>query len=499
MMKLRTHQEAAKRIGQEIHAGIRNSKFLTALVTPGGGKTLMASLFAHELLRGDVDRVLIICPRVTLQRQMRDGFTVPALGLNGQVDVGHQSTMKLLNRGLDGCVTSYQDLLNSKSQKKWLQFVSEMPTLVVLDEAHHLQAADWFGPESAEETGWTASVAPLVDAAKRVLIMTGTMTRDSGARIAFVSYDPKTREPAIDIKYTRRDALDEQAITNVSVKICDGEARYWHRFGAQRHLLQNASGEEEKRSLRALIVDEAYRNSVIDEALKEFAQYRSMRNARARMIIVCANQEHARDVDKYLKSDGSYRSVLAISNESDSHRRLSRFRDKREGDILITVAMAHEGFDVPDCTHLVALTQIRARAWLEQAFSRVTRFDREAQMSWEEQCAYLYAPSDHSMMSFLAEWIDEQDARFGEPPAPVTAANQPRGATTFSPISGQMTGTMYADTFGILSEPDQKRIVLVDRKYPFLGHHPVVERLKVARGEWPKDDCLPGLAEVSPV
>ncbi len=479
----RRHQAKAEEISSEIHSGARDQKIVTAYVTPGGGKTLMASIFAHQLLKGDVERVLVVCPRVTLQSQMRNGFNVPSLGLTGSLAEGHRRTRSLLKDDLSGCVTTYQDLVSDAqrgNKAKWLQFVSEIPTLLVLDEAHHLQSPDWAGAESSEEKGWAPAVAPLVNAASRVLLMTGTMTRDNGSSIAFIQYD-KDRKPQIDINYTRRDALDEQAILNISVKLCDGDARYWHRFRQHRHLLSKASGKNESRALSTLLSDAAYRNKVLDDALSEFAQYRSTRNANARMIVICANQAQAKSVRDHLRNDGSYRSVLAISDEKDAHIRLARFRDRREGEILVTVGMAYEGLDVPDCTHLVALTSIRSRPWLEQALSRVTRFDPKCALSWEEQCAYLYVPNDHSMVSFLSEWIDEQDARFADPPEAGGEQESRDRKTTFSPISGELTGVRYADTYHVFSDDEQDLISRFDREFKLLGHLPAVERLRLAK------------------
>lgn len=492
----RRHQEKAEEIGAEIITGARNEKIIPAYVTPGGGKTLMASIFAHQLLSGgDVDRVLAVCPRVTLQTQMRDGFTVPHLSLTRGLKIGYCGTMSLLKEDADGCITTYQDIIGGKSGK-WERFVKERNTLLILDEAHHLQDPEWKGAEQLGEVGWAPAIVPLVNAARRVLLMTGTITRDNGSRIAFLEYDKESRKPKIDIKYTRRDALDEHAILNVSVKLCDGEAQYWHRFSQHKKILANASGKDEARALRALLADEKYRNGVLDEALKEFDQYRSTRNERARMIVICADQTQCKRVHEYLQERG-YRSVLAISKEQDAHYRLAHFRDKRRGDILVTCQMAHEGLDVPDCTHLVALTSIRSRPWLEQALSRVTRFDPKCGLPWEDQCAYLYVPCDHGMVSFLSEWIEEQDGGYCDPPETIGPAEPRAKRSSYSPISGEMTETRYADTYGVFSDPDQQRIVLIDKKLPYLTHLPAVQRLRTARMIWPDDDKLPHPSQVS--
>lgn len=487
----RRHQSLAEAIGAEIHNGERDEKVIVAYVTPGGGKTLMASIFAHQLLKRDVERVLVVCPRLTLKTQMRDGFHVPDLGLTGGLATEYKLTIGLLRDERAGCVTTYQDVVQNPG--RWVRFVREVPTLVILDEGHHLQALGW-GAEQDEEAGWTPAISPIVEAARRVLVMTGTMERGNGSPVAFVEYDDD-RKAKLHIKYTRRDALDEKAILNVSVKLCDGDAEYWHRFSQHRHILSNVSAEEESRALRALLSDEKYRNRVLDEALREFEDYRNTRNAHARMIVIAANQIQARSVKRYL-DDKLVRAVLAISDETDAHHRLARFRDRRAGDVLVTCQMAHEGLDVPDCTHLVALTNYRMRSWLEQALSRVTRFDPKCGLPWEEQYAYLYVPADQSMVSFLSEWIDEQDARFNDPPSGEPTGPRSR-RSSFSPISGEMTDTRYADTYGVFSDIDQRRIEAFDKLCPYCGHMPAVHRLDMARKIWPTDSDVPDPSKVS--
>jgi len=490
-VKLRKHQLAAQRIAADIAAGLRDDRIITAYVTPGGGKTLMASLFAHGLLAGDaerrIERVLVVCPRLTLQAQMAKGFRAPLVGCEHGLSIGYQSTRSLLRDDLLGSVTTYQELVADAERgprSRWLRFSSELPTLVVLDEAHHLLAPG-NGAEDKEEEGWTRAVAPLVAVAHRVLVMTGTPKRSNGTPIAFVDY---AKKPSIfDIEYPRLMALDEQAIINVSVKLCDGKAAYWHRFSQHEHDLSSATGKEESRALRTLLQDSVYRNRVIDEALKEFAAYRSTRYPDARMIIIAANQDMARSIARHLRETTSWRPVLAISDEKGAHSGIAKFRDHGDGDILVTVQMAHEGLDVPNCTHLVALTAIRKTPWLDQALSRCTRFDTKCKLPWQQQQAFLYVPNDHTMSSFLREWIKEQDPTPDTPSEGGSGHAPPRG-TTFSPISGEMTRIDYADTYGVYSHEDQDRLRRFDLDEsidPSAKVLPAAVKLQLARRMWP--------------
>lgn len=490
---LRKHQATAKKLATDIHNGLRDDKVTVAYVTPGGGKTLMASLFAHELLKRDVARVLVVCPRITLQTQMRDGFTVPSVGLHAGLRVGYSPSKTLFREDRAGCVTTYQAI--AEDPGRWLRFVQEEPTLVVLDEAHHCPRGHVVDAEDAPEAQWTEAVKPIVEAARRVLLMTGTLRRNKGEPIAFVDYDDE-RKPVAHVKYTRRDALEEKAVLNVSVQLADGEARYWHPLTRQHHThrLSAVGSRDESSSLGALLDSESYRTDMLKLAIGDLARYRSTRNPHARMIVICHSQPAAESVAAMLKEDGSYRPVLAISKEPTANARIARFRDKGEGEILVTVGMAYEGLDVPDCTHLVCLSRIRARSWLEQALSRVTRFDPKCGLSWEEQCGYIYVPNDPSMVQFLAEWIDEQDAAYADPPIPRdgTGESIARRAMRMVAEDGQLDGVRYADTYGVFSEIDQRRIALVKARFPFLdAAQSSVHLLAIGRALFPDDAGVP--------
>lgn len=487
--KLRSHQEKANSIGESIATGESDEKFVSAYVTPGGGKTLMASLFAHQLLRAkDVEQVLVVVPRTSLRDQFVSGFHAPDLGLNGELEPNYATTRTLFNRKLVGCVTTYQDI--AKSPKRWLKFVRAAKTLVVFDETHHLpdeSARD----TDAEERGWTKHARPLAEAAVRVLVMTGSRKRGDGAPRAFIRYG-EDRVPVEHIQYTRRDAIEERAVIGVEVRLCDGEATYWHRFSEHRHKLSQVGAKEASRSLRALLNDPDYRNRMLDLALEDFARHREVEPSR--MIVIAQNRKAAESIHKYLSAKvGKYwPCILALSDRPGSHRAIRRFRDLREGTILVTCQMAHEGLDVPDCTHLVALTNIRSRPWLEQALSRVTRFDPKSSLPWADQRAHIYVPDDPEMAQFVGEWIDEQDPRYDDAPTTREPVGERPVRDSFRFASGTFKDTRFAETFGIFSAIDQRRLKAFRHAFPPMAHKlSLMEQLQVARRIWPDDADVP--------
>jgi len=45
-------------------------------------------------------------------------------------------------------------------------------------------------------------------------------------------------------------------------------------------------------------------------------------------------------------------------------------------DVLVTVAMAYEGLNIPAVSHIICLTRIRSAPWIEQMTARANRIDK---------------------------------------------------------------------------------------------------------------------------
>jgi superfamily II DNA or RNA helicase len=500
-MVLRKHQVEVRQIANDIATGARDNKVTAVYVTPGGGKTLLASIFAHTLVQADdVDHVLVVVPRDSLRDQMIKGWRCEAAGLFGGLAKGHGANVlkgqkKLFANERMGVVTTFADIAIHRAA--WTKLLGKHNWLVILDESHHLPDVAIGDAEDPEEGGWTRAVAPLVTLAKRVLCMSGTPVREAKPqKLAFIDHD-EDRRPVFDVRYTRRDALDERAILNVSVDICDGDATYWHKMKRHEHTLSTVPTSEQSRALRTVLNDPDYRDRVLFEAIDGWEKHRDTVNARSRMIVICDTQpmakEVARVIQKRTAANGRPWAVaLAITENPDAKSELARFRDSRAGDVLVTVQMAYEGLDVPDCTHLVALTKIRSRPWLEQAFSRVTRFDYAAGIPWENQCAYLYVPNDPDMVAFLSSWLDEQDTAV---PENATGASKvvPRGKSSFRAESGELTEHNYADTHGVYTEADTRRLRALERQHADTRLMPAAARLSIARLVYRNDNEIPDL------
>lgn len=443
-MRLRKHQEKARRVAAEVADSVAE-QVTVAHVTPGGGKTLMASLFAHELLRlGAIERVVIVCPRDSLRTQMVDGFTAPSLDLNQRVMVWDpkQSSRRLIKDTV-GLVTTYQTAMIYRSKLE--KIVASKPTLLILDEGHHLAGPEEEDDHDGDYAAWFPSIAPAAKAAAHTLLMTGTIYHSSGERIPLVEYDDEDR-PIVHIRYTRQDALEEGAVLPIEFRMWDGDATFKHRGEVKETSISDANGRDERMALNTALRDirgaadgeeKGYVLSFLDNALSDWQLYRTQ-VYRSKAIIVCVTQDMARWVHAQV-ADSGYAAVLAISNERDAAKRIQRFRKGTEGDVLVTVGMAYEGLDVPDASHLLLLTNKRARSWLDQATARVTRVNSDCEVNPSQQFGYVYLQDDKRARHYVDEMMAEQDEAVPEHSGEEASVGRYRGPSTFVPMSATAT------------------------------------------------------------
>jgi hypothetical protein len=107
-----------------------------------------------------------------------------------------------------------------------------------------------------------------------------------------------------------------------------------------------------------------------------------------------------------------------------AHETLAAFRLCPEPSILVTVAMAYEGLDVPEIAVVATLTHIRSRPWLEQMVARATRVDPQAG-AYETQQALVFHPDDPLFAQFRRRMETEQGTLARRPKPGVTRGDLP--------------------------------------------------------------------------
>ena len=443
---LRSHQRHLAGIVEAIANGQTDARDILAAVTPGGGKSLLPVIAAARLIAsGTVERVCWVVPRDSLRLQAEEAFADPTW----RAALGHTLSLRAADntpdpsRGLAGYVTTYQAV--AAAPDLHLREFRRHRTLLVVDEMHHLPALADIDPVAAAEaimigednaSAWSGAIQPLLECATVRLLLSGTLERADGKGILWLPYrrGPKasTREIVLDapgwavIGYSRAQALRERAVLPVTFGALDGEATWRAEEGVEvgPHRLAAAYPTEATRPALFTALRTGFAEALLREA---FVAVRDLRAARGqergmaasecalglgKLLVVAPDQDNARRYLERLRqwipaSQARVVARLATSDTPRAHEAVAAFRLLPEPSVLVTVAMAYEGLDVPEVAVVAALTHIRSRAWLEQMVARATRVDPRAG-PYETQCALVFHPDDPLFQRFRIRMETEQ-------------------------------------------------------------------------------------------
>ncbi len=534
-MNLRKHQSEVLDICRDM-AVSRSGRQLLVSVTPGGGKSLLPVIAASTLIPSVVDAICWVAPRATLCYQAEQTFKDRKYRrlLNHQHEIRWMKEQTAdPSRGLSGFATTF-NMIGHDTYGLLAQEFRRRRYVLVLDEAHHV----------AVGSKWHTALQPLVDRAAVVILMSGTFERSvRGERVAFVPYREVVKANArgweIDldgtgdnwerVAYSRRDALREQAIKPLVFEHADGRVQYLdgdgHRVAVDS--LAN-SGFDERPALRVALTTE-FGIELMRKGINHWHQYRTGTNPRAKLLVVAGDKKQARALLATLKADGIERAGIAISSdgtgndrptteneEAQSHQNIQRFK-MAEGenrlDVLVTVAMAYEGLDVPAVTHIVCLTYYRSKPWIEQMLARAVRVDAEAG-PYGVQSGFVFAPDDEKLSEVIQDILNDQAAFVPE----VTSweADDPRRNQTSGdrdtpwpiiPEFSTVTTTRLSDTDGNQMDAAQTKWMREQLEAHNLGGinplqaRMIVELFGTSSGVRPPDDVeaivieAPGMTE----
>lgn len=480
---LRSHQAALVLLAAD--AILHDRKVTVSNCVPGGGKSRGASIFSHELRdAGDITHVLWLCPRDALRSQAEHGFTDASHGRNFRIFADGKKSLDQGDMHAKGAAIGYAQTIQSltpKAVRRWAKRMRAGRWLLIIDEAHHL--ANEPDDDMGEDPAWTRACAELVDVAARVLLMSGTLRRHDGQAIAFVPYE--NRSPVSHVNYTLADALREHALVQIEFTLMDGNVA-WRRRGVENDAtLSEATRAELGDAVRAALEEPDFHDAWLCHAIEAWLEHRRETSYRSRMIVVCNTQRAARAVRNLIEASfPAVDPVLAISDEVESQKRIRAFRDRNEGDILVTVGMAYEGLDVVDCTHVVVLSNKKSEPWLEQVIGRVTRFNPSTHgnpaknLPWGRQRAFVYLLNTKNNVAFVERMLDEQLIVL--PSAQKNAATLPRGRSSFESLNGEKGAATIAEPGRIFTDEETAAIHELVMEHPGLGTDPREKTLALA-------------------
>ncbi len=392
-MQLRRHQQELVDICDAVLQG-RSLTDIICAVTPGGGKSLLPQILASRLIPSIADALCWVVPRRVLQDQGARGFQDPShrTMLGHRLEAMVSTNQEYPTRGCAAYVTTYQALAADIRKVNAKEFRRKR-YLLVLDEPHHMEA----------DGLWHKAIQPLYDQATLRVLMSGTFERGDRMRMAFMPYASSHQLDDIDwentpsravIRYSLADAIREHACIDLTVHYANCQATWLDVQGVEHHVesLAEAGKKTSEALLTALKTEAAL--ELLHTGVKAWQAHR-VTHPRSKLLVVAANIEQAQKYTAWLQERGVPAKIATSDDTTSAYRTIKAF--KRQGasavDCLITVAMAYEGLDVPAITHLICLTHIRTKPWIEQVVHRATRMDPLAG-PYEEQRAYIYAPDD---------------------------------------------------------------------------------------------------------
>jgi len=414
-MQLRAHQQDMLDIVQRIRAGapIRD---IYASVTPGAGKSWLPVIAARELIPTIADKICWVVPRTNLARQAEDVF---ANNRAIQEVLPNKHLIRMAkndadpSRGNSGYVATYQAIGMDGAHVHADEFLRHR-YILVLDEPHHI----------ADEAAWPERLAPLVERAVLRIYMSGTFERHDRRRIAFLPYRKhETGEfpdledhgagTSASIEYGRTQAIAEGSIANLIFRRHDAGGLAWETNEGEMKSFDSfadAQGRDAKSALWTALTRQ-YAFDLLARGVESWRMFRQQ-NPWAKLLIVAHSQARAEELHDHLVEQG-VPTGIAISNDSPAATKaIDQFKGLRRPrlDALVTVQMAYEGMDVPEISHVVCLTGIRSKPWLEQCFARAAR------VYAGKTHGYIWVPDDPLFRSVYEQIVDEQEKGAYIPP-----------------------------------------------------------------------------------
>lgn len=371
--KLRYHQQKIVDACRDILGG-EEIKEIVLSVTPGGGKSFVPVILAENLIPTIADRICWVVPRNALKYQGEGEFADPRWNTTKRIRAADNG--EDLSRGLEGYATTYQ-AIGQNPECHEAEF-KRHKYILFLDECHHV----------AEGSEWHKALEPLVKNAVLVVKASGTLSRGDGNKIAFMPYscgrvDLSENPGRRIIVYGRNRAIADKAILAVEFRTVDGDAEWEEQDGSKGS--SKLSGEESAKALFTALRTE-FADYLLNSALEEF---RAMRTEYpdTKMLVVAPNIEIAKAYHAHLADFGHETRIATSEDTPLARKNLDDFK-KGKYRILVTVAMAYEGLNVPEVSVICCLSHIRSVPWLEQCFARANR------LAPGKNRAVVFAPAD---------------------------------------------------------------------------------------------------------
>jgi len=486
---LRKHQAEMESHVKSLVSGLSTKKKILVYCTPGGGKSALPAImmkYLGEMLPDERNyRICWLVPRDSLRDQGEWSF------VELKSIVGHHCEIRAAGndfnpaRSTMGYVINYQSLsANPDLHRDNFELAKQRnhPYILFLDECHHIPAPNE-DVDDPEEKAYYKAVAPLVEKCDILVMATGTLERHDKKKIAFLPYTGSAGGEWVDLKskdwhvirYTRKDALEEGAIVPLHMTYADGAAVWTSATGEE--ISVESIAEMERRyqapALRTSLETE-YAYALLDKCIQHWHSYKLNVYSKAKLLIIAPGVQVARSYFKHIRGSGLSCEIAVSADGDDAKIAINRFKGKARPhcDILVSVAIAYEGLDVKEITHVALLTKYRSKPWIEQAISRANR------ASEGKSHGYIYAPDDPSLRAILDEIEREQQGVViakREGPRGTVPDVPPPPRVEISPIGSELTGARAGDLDGTMRTTYEEDAFLSERMKQFGLHGSTIQ------------------------
>lgn len=397
--------------------------------TPGSGKTAFAAYLFRHLYGSEWERIIV----VTNSRQRR-GSSKEGGGWIGDLNdfgipvmenwAGRQESPTI--KDYLGAVITYHILPGNEQDLKAL---TQVPSLVVFDEIHHLGDQLTWG-HAAKEAFDHESV--------QTLGLTGTPFRSDDVQIPFVEYERDNEELVSKghVGYTYGDALTNNVLRYVNFPTYDGPIEWHGRDGEQKeHRFTDEIPETDANErLRAAIKSKEWTLPQIREADEKLSEIRSTKPD-AGGLIVAMGKSHARQICEWMRTELGRDPILVESDQKRAHDRIERFKRSDER-WIVAIQMVSEGVNIERLRVGVYASNITAPLFIHQVIGRVLRGPQGQSWFW--------FPADERIMDVIENIREMRDHVIEESGAEGDGGNGGDEPSLFMPINAE------ADTYQLL-------------------------------------------------
>ncbi len=426
-MQLRPWQSEALQKSLKWLVEKREDKHFLINAAPGAGKTIAACTIAKTLIDlGEIDRVLVIAPRIEVVKQWATDFKEVTGRFMGRVvgaDDKIETDVCATWAAIEGLQDAFQAVCRSSN------------VLVICDEHHH----------AAVEAAWGTGAEGAFADSKFVVVLTGTPIRSDRKKSVWMAYDDAGQidhpeegtynlsyGEAVDLDYCRP-ATFHRHEGHFTVDLEDGETVHvsgqtpanmtpaLKRIpGLQRALnfYRLACTPQYEADNTTPRVD-GYQGTMIDWATAKLNDLR-YRMPNAGGLVIAPTIEMAEYMARLIELMEGEAPAIVHSQMANVDGKIDAFRhtDKRW---IVSVAMISEGVDIKRLRVLIYLPNALTELAFRQAIGRVVR----SAGPWDDTRAYVVMPSFDILEAFARRVEDEMSAIARKDEGPAKAKRCP--------------------------------------------------------------------------